>query len=233
MNRLPPFDRTFPFPSTKSFSYHQSQTLCASYHSSTPSHHLANGRGTAAPAFPNSDDRSTVNFIPINEYSFSVQPFCSASGDTYWTSTYTRSSAGGNLGPPSRVPYYSHPPAHSEYSEQQQPMWPQSSLPAITDTVHGRAPSPNECLPFVRNLHSVFENGHFIRMQNPPPHRSHYRRSPANERPFKCDQCPQSFNRNHDLKRHKSIHLPVKPHWCVYCNRKFSRKDALRVSDGR
>lgn len=31
------------------------------------------------------------------------------------------------------------------------------------------------------------------------------------ERPFKCDECPQSFNRGHDLKRHKRIHLVVKP----------------------
>lgn len=30
------------------------------------------------------------------------------------------------------------------------------------------------------------------------------------ERPFLCDVCPQSFTRNHDLKRHKRIHLTVK-----------------------
>ena len=52
---------------------------------------------------------------------------------------------------------------------------------------------------------------------------------PHNERPFKCDQCPQSFNRNHDLKRHKRIHLAVKPFPCGYCEKSFSRKDALKV----
>jgi hypothetical protein len=31
-----------------------------------------------------------------------------------------------------------------------------------------------------------------------------------NDRPFKCDRCPQYFNRNHDLKRHKRIHLTVR-----------------------
>lgn len=51
-----------------------------------------------------------------------------------------------------------------------------------------------------------------------------------NERPFKCDQCPQSFNRNHDLKRHKRIHLAVKPFPCGHCEKSFSRKDALKVS---
>ncbi|KAL9584999.1 MAG: hypothetical protein Q9212_001777 [Teloschistes hypoglaucus] len=50
-----------------------------------------------------------------------------------------------------------------------------------------------------------------------------------NERPFKCDQCPQSFNRNHDLKRHKRIHLAVKPFPCGHCEKSFSRKDALKV----
>ncbi|KAG7111438.1 Zinc finger protein like [Verticillium longisporum] len=48
------------------------------------------------------------------------------------------------------------------------------------------------------------------------------------ERPFKCDQCPQSFNRNHDLKRHKRIHLAVKPFPCDHCDKSFSRKDALK-----
>ncbi|KAI9809252.1 MAG: hypothetical protein M1825_002543 [Sarcosagium campestre] len=49
-----------------------------------------------------------------------------------------------------------------------------------------------------------------------------------NDRPFRCDQCPQSFNRNHDLKRHKRIHLAVKPFPCEFCEKSFSRKDALK-----
>lgn len=53
---------------------------------------------------------------------------------------------------------------------------------------------------------------------------------PHTDRPFKCDQCPQSFNRNHDLKRHKRIHLAVKPFPCKDCDKSFSRKDALKVS---
>jgi uncharacterized CHY-type Zn-finger protein len=56
---------------------------------------------------------------------------------------------------------------------------------------------------------------------------SHF--SPPPERPFKCDQCPQSFNRNADLKRHKRIHVSVKPFPCGHCEKSFSRKDALKV----
>jgi uncharacterized Zn-finger protein len=60
-------------------------------------------------------------------------------------------------------------------------------------------------------------------------HGHHGGGAPAQERPFKCDQCPQSFNRNHDLKRHKRIHLAVKPFPCTNCEKSFSRKDALKV----
>lgn len=56
----------------------------------------------------------------------------------------------------------------------------------------------------------------------------HNQPQPQSERPFKCDQCIQSFSRNHDLKRHKRIHLAVKPFPCSFCSKSFSRKDALK-----
>ncbi|KAI0487482.1 hypothetical protein F4859DRAFT_510052 [Xylaria cf. heliscus] len=64
------------------------------------------------------------------------------------------------------------------------------------------------------------------------PHHSMYPGAPNSQqdrdRPYRCDVCPQSFNRNHDLKRHKRIHLAVKPYPCDYCDKAFSRKDALK-----
>ena len=62
-----------------------------------------------------------------------------------------------------------------------------------------------------------------------PGHHHPSLHGPQTERPFRCDQCPQSFNRNHDLKRHKRIHLAVKPFPCQNCDKSFSRKDALKV----
>lgn len=63
----------------------------------------------------------------------------------------------------------------------------------------------------------------------PPMHGSIYGTQVAQpERPYKCQQCPQSFNRNHDLKRHTRIHLSVKPFPCGTCDKAFSRKDALK-----
>ena len=76
----------------------------------------------------------------------------------------------------------------------------------------------------------VFNSGHAAHMQHlygPGP--GGPGGQPAADRPFKCDQCPQSFNRNHDLKRHKRIHLAVKPFPCGHCDKSFSRKDALKV----
>ena len=74
-----------------------------------------------------------------------------------------------------------------------------------------------------------FNSGHAANLQHMygSPHTS--QSQPHNDRPFKCDQCPQSFNRNHDLKRHKRIHLAVKPFPCGHCDKSFSRKDALKV----
>lgn len=57
-----------------------------------------------------------------------------------------------------------------------------------------------------------------------------YERDTSNteERTFKCDQCPHAFHRNHDLKRHKRIHLEIKPYPCHWCSKRFTRKDALK-----
>ncbi|KAJ6262116.1 hypothetical protein Dda_2921 [Drechslerella dactyloides] len=65
-------------------------------------------------------------------------------------------------------------------------------------------------------------------LQHAHIHPSQHASVPHQERPFRCDQCPQSFNRNHDLKRHKRIHLAVKPFPCPNCDKSFSRKDALK-----
>jgi len=71
---------------------------------------------------------------------------------------------------------------------------------------------------FAANPQSMYGQPRTNTPQQPPTH----------DRPFKCDQCPQSFNRNHDLKRHKRIHLAVKPFPCNHCDKSFSRKDALK-----
>ncbi|KAF2499557.1 hypothetical protein BU16DRAFT_454332 [Lophium mytilinum] len=92
--------------------------------------------------------------------------------------------------------------------------------------------NPNGQLALVGGMNHAmmpgFNSGHAATMQH--MYGGHHPQQPqaANDRPFKCDQCPQSFNRNHDLKRHKRIHLAVKPFPCGHCDKSFSRKDALK-----
>jgi len=47
-------------------------------------------------------------------------------------------------------------------------------------------------------------------------------------RPFACDMCALSFNRQHDLKRHRDTHSGDKPFLCDSCGKTFTRKDALK-----
>ncbi|KAL9059634.1 MAG: hypothetical protein Q9206_001413 [Seirophora lacunosa] len=83
---------------------------------------------------------------------------------------------------------------------------------------------PNHGLP--GNIMPGYNSGASAQMHQ--LYAGHHQPAPHNDRPFKCDQCPQSFNRNHDLKRHKRIHLAVKPFPCGHCDKSFSRKDALK-----
>ncbi|TPX69379.1 hypothetical protein SpCBS45565_g02411 [Spizellomyces sp. 'palustris'] len=52
--------------------------------------------------------------------------------------------------------------------------------------------------------------------------------NPTKAKPFRCEMCPQTFSRSHDLKRHYYIHTQEKPYRCKRCGKGFSRRDALR-----
>ncbi|EJF60118.1 hypothetical protein BD309DRAFT_859702 [Dichomitus squalens] len=57
--------------------------------------------------------------------------------------------------------------------------------------------------------------------------RAHQRLHTLEHRPYRCMQCPASFVRNHDLKRHALLH--EKKAWrCAGCNKIFSRRDAIK-----
>ncbi|KAL2871581.1 putative C2H2 finger domain protein [Aspergillus lucknowensis] len=136
---------------------------------------------------------------------------------------------------PTRVASNPPPPPPPHLSYQRQP-WPSYSLPAMTGPVMSNVHSPGGQMSLLGPLQSGllpgFNSGHAASMQQMygghPPHPGHGSVGPTNDRPFKCDQCPQSFNRNHDLKRHRRIHLSVKPYPCHHCDKSFSRKDALK-----
>lgn len=116
------------------------------------------------------------------------------------------------------------PPQHTPQSYQRPYTYP------LPGPVLSNVGNPNGHLQMVGGLpHGVipgYNSGHAAQMQQMY---GHPQQTPPNDRPFRCDQCPQSFNRNHDLKRHKRIHLAVKPFPCGHCDKSFSRKDALKV----
>ena len=151
---------------------------------------------------------------------------------------------GSRISPPSTHPAtFSSPPAsqsnpfggRSSYAPYSLPA-PMSAPAHMSGPVMSNIHNPNNPMGLVSvQSHGLpgtmmpgYHSGHAAHLHqqmygNPQP-------TPHNERPFKCDQCPQSFNRNHDLKRHKRIHLAVKPFPCGFCEKSFSRKDALKVS---
>ncbi len=118
------------------------------------------------------------------------------------------------------------------------------SLPAMSGPIMSNVHSPGSQMALVGGMPGGmmpgFGNAQAPSMQHmygghpqQPQQQQQSPQTPQNDRPFKCDQCPQSFNRNHDLKRHKRIHLAVKPFPCTHCEKSFSRKDALKVNCAR
>lgn len=143
-------------------------------------------------------------------------------------SMYASGSASG-----SRAPYQ-----QSSYSYAQQPH-PQHDAPAHTPgyaQAYAHSP-PSSSRP---RSHSVYAP------QAPPvmaPHPQYPQQVPlaqspgqysgeytsAGGRPFTCDMCSLSFNRQHDLKRHRETHTGEKPYLCNGgCGKTFTRKDALK-----
>ncbi|KAI9846470.1 MAG: hypothetical protein M1838_001254 [Thelocarpon superellum] len=131
---------------------------------------------------------------------------------------------------PTHPPILHPAPTPSANSHQSRPLG--YSLPAMAGPVMSNVHSPGSQMALVGGMpggsmiQGYSSHGNLSQMYGghghaPPP-------PPQNDRPFKCDQCAQSFNRNHDLKRHKRIHLAVKPFPCGHCEKSFSRKDALK-----
>lgn len=190
--------------------------------SSNASGHETFGRPPPTPTFYNNSQQSSHPHQSNYPYSAGPSPIqqspMSAGGHIPRTSP---SNGPGSIAPlqPQNV--------HSPYGHQRPFSYP------LPGPVLSNVGNPNNQMSLVGSMPggmmSGFNSGHAAHMQHlygHPQAQPHQQ----NDRPFKCDQCPQSFNRNHDLKRHKRIHLAVKPFPCGHCDKSFSRKDALKVS---
>ena len=177
---------------------------------------------------------SSLSSLSSSSSSSPPSPSSFTSTDRYYA---THGVPPGN--PPPHQQHHHHPLTYPR-----QP-WPSYSLPAMNGPVLTNIHNPNSHMSLLGGTSSPlflsgFNSGHVASMQQmyhgpssaSSPHPvgpGLVSGGPAHDRPFKCDQCPQSFNRNHDLKRHKRIHLSVKPFPCTHCDKSFSRKDALKV----
>jgi hypothetical protein len=101
------------------------------------------------------------------------------------------------------------------------------SLPAMAGPIMSNVHNPGNQMALVGGMSMQYP--HQMGGQHMYGHQQQQHQQQQNDRPFKCNQCTQGFNRNHDLKRHQRIHLAVKPFPCGHCEKSFSRKDALKV----
>lgn len=120
--------------------------------------------------------------------------------------------------PPNRISPITAPPGY-------RPNYSAFNLPAMNGPIMSNMHQPGSQMSIVGGMNMQYQ----AHPMGGPMYGHHPQQQQQNDRPFKCDQCPQSFNRNHDLKRHKRIHLAVKPFPCGHCDKSFSRKDALKV----
>lgn len=168
-------------------------------------------------------------------------------GNRMTSGAYASHSPSNRPGPYPHPSYYGHPQhsyqssaaptsvdmprslSYPNYSQSSYPSYMPNQPPAYPSHHHHQAGHPG-LPPLMRHntTSTIGEGVGSMDLNRPSMGYAFAHRLPLVDRPFKCDECVQSFNRNHDLKRHKRIHLQVKPFGCDKCGKTFSRKDALR-----
>lgn len=232
----PPYDQVpapFPLPVAGSSSHHSSLHPHASHnhqHQPLQSHILGSQAPASQPPTPSATSASESYPRPPPTTGYYGNPASSTPQPPSFSSyapthpSPTQPSPTTSVGPSRTISALSgHSPMHAPAYTRQY-AYP---LPTMGGAVLSNMANPGGQMTIVNGMGSMPPG--YPPHLGPPHHMyAHGQPSPQNERPFKCDVCPQSFNRNHDLKRHKRIHLAVKPFPCKHCDKSFSRKDALK-----
>ena len=143
------------------------------------------------------------------------------------SSNYPPSSPGNN--------HQMYPNMSMNFARPFQPVPPQSSVPQTAYHPHGYlnpySQSPSLSNPQAQGYGAPgtgSEKEHYaIQVPQTIGLSCEYSASPG--RPYPCDLCALSFNRQHDLKRHRETHTGEKPYLCNGgCGKTFTRKDALK-----
>ena len=229
-NSYPYYSNRPPIASSNSYPYSSAPMGYRSYSNDSaatgPSGTPAANRGSPQ---PQTMSRPSLNIIPPPGSMHAQQS--PSSGSPY---PYQRQQSGNNQ-PYSQAPSPQRAPVYpSQYYMPQSAEMPRSmSYPSYAQPYPSpqyHMPGPMHHPPGLQrhNTTQGLEASGMEMGMRPSMGYSFANRLPLTDRPFKCDECVQSFNRNHDLKRHKRIHLAVKPFGCDKCGKTFSRKDALR-----
>lgn len=243
VNQLPPFPGSMSISGPSNLppvSAHQHQALAQAYMNaqspvSAPTTQASPVNGSESfaaprpPPTPSYYGGSQASSTPQNnQYPFHAPPPAQQSPSSAST------AQGSRISPPNAHNPTGQPPAQPQgpgFNRNYAPSYP---LPGMPGPIYTNLHSPGSQMAMLGmpghglpgNIMPGYNSGSSAQLQQ--MYGAH-QQPQHNERPFKCDQCPQSFNRNHDLKRHKRIHLAVKPFPCGHCEKSFSRKDALKV----
>ena len=121
--------------------------------------------------------------------------------------------------------YNRDPNPPTSYSSPRQPTSPIVTNPHLYNNDYNGSSESHR--PQTTRLPYDHSQPQFAQVPQPPINiQTQYPASPA--RPFACDMCALSFNRQHDLKRHRDTHNGEKPFLCESCGKTFTRKDALK-----
>jgi len=228
-----------PYEIAPGSAYGMPMGMTSSHNASLSSHHMLSN--SMVPVRPPSQPAHTLAEVMNSKPASAPSLYTNVSPAHAPQSAYSYSGST----PVSQSPHAANGPAARQSPPMNQPNlssnnfirppYPSYSLPAMPGPTMSNLHSPGSQMSMVGHQAGLLPL-HFNSGYAANPHQSIYgqarTQSPAqaaqNDRPFRCDSCPQSFHRNHDLKRHKRIHLAVKPFPCPYCDKSFSRKDALK-----
>lgn len=128
---------------------------------------------------------------------------------------------------------YQSPVSNAQHSHNVSPSsapYPPQNGMSSSDSRSGYTHSRSLSLPQQGYPSPSMSSNHAYGAHDPPQMVVQDVQYPASpQRPFACDMCALSFNRQHDLKRHRETHSGEKPFLCNGgCGKTFTRKDALK-----
>lgn len=123
-------------------------------------------------------------------------------------------------------------PQHSSHNVPPSPLpYPSQNVMSSSDSRSGYTHNRSLSLPQQGGYPSPPTTSHAYGVHESPVQSGmdHMQYPASPQRPFACDMCALSFNRQHDLKRHRETHSGEKPFLCNGgCGKTFTRKDALK-----